>query len=105
MFAAVRRYAGLDAALIADLEANAQVIRRVLTSASGSTGCAVIATREGLLVVSTGADEATVAEAGRRFVAWADRHLPVLRDTNPDVWAGEVLVHGETAPAADGGRS
>ena len=105
MFAAVRRYAGLDAAMLNDLAFHAQAICRVLTSVPGSAGCEVIKTREGLLVVSTGADEAAVAEAGRRFVVWLDHHLPVLRSSDPDIWAGEVLVHGVAAPPAEGGRS
>ena len=105
MFAAVRRYAGLDAASLEDLASNAQAICRVLTSVPGSAGCEVIETHEGFLVVSTGTDEAAVAEAGRQFVAWLDRHLPVLRQSNPDIWAGEVLVHGVAASSAEGGRS
>jgi hypothetical protein len=105
VFAAVRRYVGLDSSLIDVLAANATAICDALTSAPGSVGCEVIATREGLLVVSTGIDEATVAESGRRFVAWLDRHLPDLRDTNPEVWAGTVLVHGAAARTVEGGTS
>lgn len=105
MFAAVRRYAGVDPALIEDLAANAEAIGHVLTSAPGSADCELIATREGLLVVSMGTDEATVAESGRRFAAWLDRHLPLLRQSNPEVWAGRVLVRGVAGAPAEGGRS
>ena len=84
---------------------HAQAICRVLTSVPGAAGCQVIQTREGLLVVSTGADEAAVAESGRRFVVWLDQHLPVLRESDPDIWAGEVLVHGMAASPAEGGWS
>lgn len=105
MFAAVRRYAGLDAASIEALASHAQAIGQVLTSVPGSAGCEVIQTREGLLVVSTGTDEGAVAEAGRRFVVWLHQHLPALRESDPEIWAGEVLVHCMAASPAEGGRS
>jgi hypothetical protein len=105
MFAAVRRYAGLDSTSIEDLEFHTESISRVLTSVPGSAGCEVIETREGVLVVSIGVDEAAVEEAGRRFALWLDRHLPVFRETNPDVWAGKVLIHAATATSAEGDRS
>jgi hypothetical protein len=101
----VRRYVGLDASLVEDVGAHAGAICRALTSAPGSSRCEVIATREGLIVISVGEDEVSVVEAGRRFVAWAEEHMPALRRITPDVWAGEVLVDGVAAATAEGGPS
>jgi hypothetical protein len=60
MFAAVRRYAGLDSTSIEDLEFHTESISRVLTSVPGSAGCEVIKTR-----VLTHAATATSAEGDR----------------------------------------
>ena len=94
MFAAVRRYSGLDGSLVDELVANDRAICEALTSAPGSRGCDVIRTREGLIVVTLGDDEGSVVEAGRRFVTWLDGHVPAVRAITPDVWAGTVLIHG-----------
>lgn len=93
MFATVRRYRGLEPSVIEAVAANAIALRTALASTPGSRGCHVISTREGLIVVATADDEVSVIESGRRFVAWADRYLPALRDAVLDVWAGAVLVH------------
>lgn len=103
MFAAIRRYAGLDASLVDALTENAAAICRALTSVPGARGCEVIAARDSVLVLATGDDEAAVMESGRRFAAWLERHLPDADRTNPEVWAGPVIVHGSAAMAADGG--
>jgi hypothetical protein len=94
VYAAVRRYSGLDRSLIDALAQQAGAVRAALSSTPGSQGCDLISTREGLIVVAFGDDEGSVVEMGRRYVAWLDGHLPGLRDVLPDVWAGEVLVHG-----------
>ena len=94
MFAAVRRYAGLDRSVVGDVAAHAAALRSALEATPGSCGCQVISTREGLIVIALGDDEGSVVEAGRRFVAMVDHHVPALRGVSPEVWAGEVLVHG-----------
>ena len=100
MYAAVRRYSGLDRSLVEALANKASAIRSALSGTPGSRGCDVISTREGLIVVAFGDDEGRVVEMGRRYVAWLDGNLPGLRGVAPDVWAGEVLVHGlEPQPA------
>ncbi|HEV8403495.1 MAG TPA: hypothetical protein VGQ31_10720 [Candidatus Limnocylindrales bacterium] len=101
----MRRYVGLDASLVDDLSANATAICRALTSAPGARDCDVIATRDGLLVLALGDDEAAVVESGRRFAAWLERHLPDVHETNPEVWSGVVIAHGMAASPAEGGRS
>jgi hypothetical protein len=93
MFAAVRCYARQEP-LTDTLVGHAAPIRDALMAVPGSRGCEVIGTREGLIVVVVGDDGASVVEAGRRFAAWVDRHLPGLHAVPPEVWAGEVLVHG-----------
>jgi len=94
VYAAVRRYSGIDRSLIDALARQASAVRVALSSTPGSRGCDVISTREGLIVVAYGDDEGSVVEMGRRYVAWLDGHLPGLRGVAPEVWAGEVLVHG-----------
>ena len=96
MFAAVRRYREVDGWLVDEMAAQAVAISEAMTSAPGSRGCEVIRTREGLIVVALGDDEGSVIEAGRRFVAWIDRHVPAVRGIAPEIWAGDVLVHGTT---------
>jgi hypothetical protein len=104
MFAAVRRYAGLEGTVVRGLVENSAAIRAALTSGPGSRGCHVIGTRDGLIVVTVGDDESSVIEAGRRFVAWIDRHVPEVRAITPEVWAGDVLVDGvDDAVDAEGG--
>jgi hypothetical protein len=94
VFAAVRRYHGLEGSLVDEIVANGRAVCHALTSAPGARGCDVIRTREGLIVVTLGDDEGSVIESGRRFVTWLDRHVPAARDITPEVWAGTVLVHG-----------
>jgi hypothetical protein len=94
LFAAVRRYSGLDDTIVQGLAADSAAICAALTSGPGSRCCQVISTREGLIVVTVGDDESSVIESGRRFVAWIDRHIPEVRAIAPEVWAGDVLVHG-----------
>jgi len=39
-----------------------------------------------------------LVEAGRRFVAWARRHVPTFRPASPpNVWAGDVLLTTEAS--------
>jgi hypothetical protein len=105
VFAAIRRYRGLDGSLVDEMVANGRAICQALTSAPGSRGCDVIRTREGLIVVTLGDDEGSVVESGRRFVTWLDRHVPAVRAITPEVWAGTVLVHGTTNdPGREGAR-
>jgi hypothetical protein len=101
VFGTVRRYRGLDRSLVDAVAAQAAAIQSALIASPGCRGCEVIGTREGLIVVALGDDEAAVVEAGRRFVAWVDRHIPDLRVANPEVWAGEVLVHGASRPSGE----
>jgi len=105
VFAAVRRYRGLDGSLVDELVANGRAICQALTSAPGSRGCDVISTREGLIVVTFGDDEGSVVEAGRRFVSWLDHHVPAVHAITPEVWAGTVLIHGTgNEPGQEGAR-
>lgn len=99
MFAAVRLYAAVDAALLDDLAGRETAIRRAITSVPGALGCEVIRTRDGLIVILFGEEEASVAEAGRRFASWMVGHVPALRAVAPSVWAGPVLAHAELAAA------
>lgn len=106
MFAAVRRYSGLDGSVVDELTANVRALCAAVTSAPGTQGCEVIRSREGLIVVTLGDDEGSVVEMGRRFVAWIDRHAPEVRAITPDLWAGDVLSHGvRPAVGEDGGRA
>lgn len=94
MFAAVRRYSGLDDSLVDALVSKTAAIREALAETPGVCGSDVISTREGLIVVVVGEDEDCVVEAERRFAVWAERDLPALQAVTLEVWAGEVLVHG-----------
>jgi hypothetical protein len=105
MFAAVRRYHGLEGSFVDEIVGNGRAICQALTSAPGARGCDVIRTREGLIVVTLGDDERSVIESGRRFVTWLDRHAPALGAIAPEVWAGTVLVHGtENGSGQEGAR-
>jgi hypothetical protein len=78
--------------MVEDFARQASAIRAALSATPGSRGCDVISTREGILVITLGDDETAVVESGRRFVAWLDRHVPAIRSTAPEIWAGEVIV-------------
>ena len=96
MFATVRRYAGLSEPTIAAITDRAADIEAVFASVPGSCGTDLIRTREGLIVVTVGADEGCLIESGRRFRAWIDDQIPDFRDAaDPDVWFGPVLGSAE----------
>jgi hypothetical protein len=94
MFAAVRRYSSVDRLVVDELANQAGALSAALSTAPGARGCDVISTRDGVIVIALGDDETSVIESGRRFAAWIERHVPALRTTSPEIWAGEVLIHG-----------
>lgn len=92
MFATVRRYVPLAASAVDELADQAVDVRSVLAGVPGFADAHLIRTRDGLIFVAIGEDEATVVEVGRRFVAWIDRHVPAVREAPAaEVWAGDVL--------------
>jgi hypothetical protein len=92
MFATVRRYTRLAPSAVDALEDHSREVRSVLAGVPGFTEAHLIRTRDGLILVTLGEDEGTLVEAGRRFVAWADRHVPAFRlAPQAHVWAGHVL--------------
>ena len=104
MLATVRRYAGLSEDTLAAVSRRAADIEAVFASVPGSSGIDLIRTREGLIVVTVGADEGCLVESGRRFRAWIDDQIPAFRDAaDPDVWFGPVLGHGDR-PMRTGSR-
>ncbi len=99
MFATVRRYA-LEVPSVDALAARGTDLGAVLASVPGFAACHLVRTRDGFVLVTLGFDEAALIESGRRFVAWADRHLVGFPPRSPaDVWAGEVLLHADAAGA------
>lgn len=93
MFATVRRYEGLSEPTVAALRERAAEIATVLGSVPGIGGWQLIRTRDGVIVVTLGDDEASLVEAGRRFVAWLEARVRGFRRrAQPEVWAGEVLI-------------
>ena len=94
MFATVRRYAGLAPTTRDAMTSSAPDIGALLASVPGARGSHVIATRDGVVLVTVGADEACLVESGRRFRAWIDSHLLQLGPVGEaEVWAGEVVLH------------
>jgi hypothetical protein len=101
MFATVRRYAGLSDATVAALGDRAADIAAVLASVPGSRDAHLIRTRDGLIVVTIGADEPCLVESGRRFRAWVDDQIRDFREAEePDVWSGPLLSRHEASPQA-----
>jgi hypothetical protein len=93
VIATVRVYTGVSDAAIAAVTDRSADIGTLLCGVPGSVGCQLIRTRDGLVVVIIGDDEAALVEAGRRFVAWTRRYVPTFRSKAiPTVWAGEVLL-------------
>lgn len=93
MFATVRRYAGLNEPGLTEIIARAADIAAVLASVPGVVASQLIRTRDGVILVTVGSDEACLAESGRRFRAWVREHAGGLRTADEaDVWAG-VLLH------------
>ena len=110
MFASVRSYAGATPETIDSLCAREGEVRAVLASVPGTRGGHVIRSRDGVIVVALGADERSVMESSRRFVAWCKRHVIAFGDLPaPEVWAGDVLIElsipdaAVTRPPAVGG--
>ena len=104
MFAAVRRYSSVDRSVVDELANQAGAVSAALSTAPGARGCDVISTHDGVIVIALGDDETSVIESGRRFAAWIERHVPAFRTTSPEIWAGEVLIHGvgdESEPRGD----
>ena len=105
MFATVRRYAGLSEASLTALIGRAAHIGAVLASVPGVHRSQLIRTREGVILITLGADEPSLAESGRRFRAWIDDHVPEFRSANEaDVWAGQVVYPGPGAPTSTEGE-
>lgn len=93
MFATVRRYAGLPPGTRDALADHAGDIAAVLASVPGAHGSHVIATRDGVVLVTVGLDEACVIESGRRFRAWADARIAELGPLGEaEIWSGEVVL-------------
>ena len=94
MFATFRRYAGLPPGTRDAVAGRARDIAAVLASVPGACESHVIATRDGVVLVTVGSDEACLIECGRRFRAWADARASELgRLGEAEVWLGEVVVH------------
>ncbi len=93
MFATVRRYAGLSDATITAVSDRTPEIRAVLTSVPGSLGAHLVRTREGLVLITVGADEPCLIETGRRFRAWVHNEIEGFDAAGePDLWTGPLLI-------------
>ena len=105
MFATVRRYAGLPDATVAAVTERTTEIGAVLASVPGSVNALLIRTREGLLLLTVGADEPSLIEAGRRFRAWVDDEIEGFEAAgDPALWSGPVLMGTLREPPRRGGR-
>ena len=94
MFATVRRYAGLSPRTRAALTDCAADIVAVLASVPGAHESQVIATCDGVVLVTVGTDEACLVESGRRFRAWVDARGPEIGPVGEaEIWLGEVVLH------------
>lgn len=115
MFATFRRYAGLPPGTRDAVADRARDIAAVLASVPGAHESHVIATRDGVVLVTVGSDEACLIESGRRFRAWADARAFELGPLGEaEIWSGEVVLQDNGSelrpPAAathefEGGRS
>jgi hypothetical protein len=102
MFATVRRYTGMDEDTAARLTGLADDIGTVIESVPGARESLLIRTREGVILVTVGIDEACLVECGRRFRAWADTHVEALQLAGEaEVWVGSA----STRRAANGGEA
>ena len=73
----------------------------VLASVPGARGTHVIATRDGMVLVTVGADESCLVESARRFRAWVDARLAQFGPVGEaEVWLGEIVLH-DGRPDAD----
>ena len=107
MFATVRRYVGLPDPVVGRVFALAGDLGALLAASPGFGDVRLIRTREGLLVVLTGTDEASLVESGRRFVAWVDTRVEGFRGAETiDIWTGDAAIApaiGPPAPAVPAG--
>lgn len=102
MFATIRLYAGLSEATVDAVSDRAAGIATMLRGVPGNPAAQLIRTRDGLIVVIVGDEEAVLVEAGRRFVAWVHRHVPGFRAApSPTVWTGDVLSTTHGGPSID----
>jgi antibiotic biosynthesis monooxygenase (ABM) superfamily enzyme len=93
MFSTVRRYAGLTPTTKAALTACAADIAAVMASVPGARGSQVIASRDGVILVTVGTDEACLVESARRFRAWVDARAPEIGLVGEaEIWLGEVVL-------------
>jgi hypothetical protein len=96
MFATFRRYAGLPLATRDAMADRAHDIAAVLASVPGAAGSHVITTRDGVVLVTVGSDEACLIESGRRFRAWADARASELGPLGEaEIWSGEVVLRDD----------
>lgn len=72
-------YEGLSEATIDGLREQAAAIAAVRAAVPGIGGSELIRTRDGVILVTVGQDEASLVEAGRRFVAWVEAHVRGFR--------------------------
>lgn len=94
MFATIRRYAGLTEAITDALAARVGDMATVLESVPGTSASQLIRTRDGVILVTVGSDEASLIESGRRVRAWMDANVHgFLAADEADVWAGRVVLH------------
>lgn len=98
MFATVRRYDDLSPLLLGLVASGVAGIGAVLESVPGWISCLLIRTRDGVILVTVGDDEASLVESGRRLSAWLAQQTRDVPQASPDVWAGDVLLTA-TAPA------
>jgi hypothetical protein len=92
MFATVRRYPDLTPSAIEGWASRMADIGAVLESVPGWVSCLLIRTRDGVILVSVGDDEASLIESGRRLAARLAGPADGLRPAAPDIWAGDVLI-------------
>lgn len=98
MFATFRRYAAMDPGTREAVAGRARDIAAVLGSVPGAHACHVVVSRDGVVLVTVGSDEACLMESGRRFRAWADARIGELGSLGEaEVWSGEV-VQQDSAP-------
>jgi hypothetical protein len=76
----------------------------VIASVPGARGTHVIATRDGVVLVTLGTDEACLVESGRRFRAWVDARVPQFGLVGEaEVWVGELVFRDELPASLEGG--
>ena len=100
MFASVRRYVDLPDPVVQRVFGIADDLGELLARAPGFSDLRMVRTEDGLLVVLTGTDEASLIECGRRFVAWVDARVEGFRGGAAiEIWTGDVAV-AAAVPAA-----